>query len=216
MANKYKDEEGHFTTKENEGGPCHHNGGNSGGVEKRKDQIARKLAYGTELTDDDLAFVKENGMTSEEDLFDDDYDLEFDELDKMIKNAKNNGQSAQQALDTVSYDADIEPGTEEFNNLKEKVKKEFGLEEAIKNADDDVLDEQFGKDTPERKLVGAIKEEPDFDQEKYDRFTKSAGKFIESQGSDQDLDEMISDMRKDFSDEEIIKKLAMMFKGTIK
>lgn len=35
---------------------------------------------------------------------------------------------------------------------------DFGLEDAVKNADDDVLDEQFGKDTPERKLVGAIKE----------------------------------------------------------
>jgi len=53
-------------------------------------------------------------------------------------------------------------------------------------------------------------------QEKSDRFNNSVGRFIEGQGSDQELDEMLSDMRKDYSDEEIIKKLAMMFKGTIK
>lgn len=37
---------------------------------------------------------------------------------------------------------------------------ELDLQDAINIADDDVLDEQFGKDTPERKLVGAMKEQP--------------------------------------------------------
>lgn len=35
--------------------------------------------------------------------------------------------------------------------------KELGLEKAIKIADDDILDKEFGKDTPERKLAGVIK-----------------------------------------------------------
>ena len=33
------------------------------------------------------------------------------------------------------------------------------FKKVIKNADDDILDKHFGKDTPERKLVGAIKNE---------------------------------------------------------
>lgn len=54
------------------------------------------------------------------------------------------------------------------------------------------------------------------DEEKHQRLTKAVGRFIEGQGSDQELDEMIKDLRKDYPDEEIIRKLAMMFKGTIK
>lgn len=39
-------------------------------------------------------------------------------------------------------------------------KKDLTFEDAIKIADDEVLDDEFGKDTPERKLVGAIKGQP--------------------------------------------------------
>jgi len=42
-----------------------------------------------------------------------------------------------------------------FTNFGKKEKLTF--EKAVKNADNDVLDKQFGKDTPERKLAGAIK-----------------------------------------------------------
>ena len=45
-----------------------------------------------------------------------------DKMKELVANARKNGQSAQQALDTVSYDLGIEPGTEEFNKLKEIVK----------------------------------------------------------------------------------------------
>lgn len=48
-------------------------------------------------------------------------------------------------------------GEEIMDILRGKEKKELTFEGAVKNADDDVLDEQFGKDTPERKLVGAMK-----------------------------------------------------------
>lgn len=50
-------------------------------------------------------------------------------------------------------------GEEIMDILRSKEKKELTFEGAIKNADDDVLDEEFGKDTPERKLVGSIKED---------------------------------------------------------
>jgi len=170
----YKDEKGHFTNKENDGGPCHHDAGGSGSENKLDTKHGdtknapyvvnadgEKFAFDTER--EAKAFIDKNQNSFEKldfinQSFDDDYEEEFNDLDKMIENAKNNGQSAQQALDSVSYDADIEPGTEKFDELKQKVKKEFGLEEAVKNADDDVLDQEFGKDTPERKLMGAVKE----------------------------------------------------------
>ena len=50
-------------------------------------------------------------------------------------------------------------GEEIMDILRSKEKKELTFEGVVKNADDDVLDEQFGKDTPERKLVGAMKEQ---------------------------------------------------------
>lgn len=55
-------------------------------------------------------------------------------------------------------------------------------------------------------------------QAQHDSFTKTVGKFIDSNGSDQDLDEMVKELRRAFDgdDEAVIKKLAMMFKGTIK
>lgn len=53
-------------------------------------------------------------------------------------------------------------------------------------------------------------------EDKQHKLTSAVGKFIDSDGSDQELDEMVNELRKSFSDEEIIKKIAMMFKGTIK
>lgn len=61
------------------------------------------------------------------------------------------------------YEARIKPEVEKFKKQLDdagyKLKdKEYGLEDAIKNADGDVLDDYFGKDTSERKLAGAIKQ----------------------------------------------------------
>lgn len=41
--------------------------------------------------------------------------------------------------------------------MADQYKNPLDLSKAIQIADDDVLDSQFGKDTPERKLVGALK-----------------------------------------------------------
>ena len=43
------------------------------------------------------------------------------QMHAMIDNAKRNGQSPQQVLDSVSYDMDIEKGSEEYNRLKDLV-----------------------------------------------------------------------------------------------
>ena len=50
---------------------------------------------------------------------------------------------------------------ESLEEDKDMDKKELDLETAIKAADDEVLDGEFGKDTPERKLAGAIKAGPE-------------------------------------------------------
>ena len=53
----------------------------------------------------------------------------------------------------------------EDDKWRNKQKEKLTFEKAVKNADKDVLDNQFGKDTPERKLVGSIKEQ-DFNDPK--------------------------------------------------
>lgn len=40
------------------------------------------------------------------------------QMHSLVDNARKNGQSPQQVLDSVAYDMNIEPGTEEFNRLK--------------------------------------------------------------------------------------------------
>ena len=42
-------------------------------------------------------------------------------IGQAVQKARENGQSPQQIMDTVSYDMDIEPGSEEFNTLKSYV-----------------------------------------------------------------------------------------------
>lgn len=50
-----------------------------------------------------------------------------DRLTSTYENAKLKGQTPQQVLDTVSYDLDIQPGSEEFKKLKEMIKKDAKL-----------------------------------------------------------------------------------------
>ena len=50
-----------------------------------------------------------------------------DRLASTYENAKSKGQTPQQVLDTVSYDLDIQPGSEEFKKLKDMIKKDSKL-----------------------------------------------------------------------------------------
>ena len=61
----------------------------------------------------------------------------------------------QQAPDKITEDSKMADLMEEWEKVEDDDSKQ--LEKAIKNADKEVLDEQFGKDTPEGKLVSAMK-----------------------------------------------------------
>lgn len=50
-----------------------------------------------------------------------------DRLTSTYENAKSKGQTPQQVLDTVSYDLDIQPGSEEFKKLKNMIRKDAKL-----------------------------------------------------------------------------------------
>lgn len=51
---------------------------------------------------------------------------------------------------------DVKLGTVDWNDLDDD--DDVLFKKVIKNTDDDILDKHFGKDTPERKLVGAVKD----------------------------------------------------------
>lgn len=111
MGNKYKDDHGHFTSKENDGGPCHHDeGGDDRGVSKESwnkfskktdeweksdeakkshDKAQRRIDYIKDLkskgVDQDEAIEKANRIY-DEGGFDDDYDEEFEDEDNDIDN----------------------------------------------------------------------------------------------------------------------------------
>jgi len=51
---------------------------------------------------------------------------------------------------------DVKLGTVDWNDLDDD--EDVLFKKVIKNTDDDILDKHFGKDTPERKLVGAVKD----------------------------------------------------------
>ena len=213
MANMYKDEQGHWTTKENAGGPCYHKIGKQGnkfqavgtkgeredideetvklfrdnGVEDEEfdsgdDEIEEVIARGSkseepfdedeeptskkvkiadremtleewtnkmknasdkELAREFMLIHASNFNMSENEMEEylkehfDEHKSTVDEMNKRtmrssnitraIENARKNGQDPQTVLDTVSYDFDIEPGSEEYNKLKEEVLRDAKL-----------------------------------------------------------------------------------------
>lgn len=96
MANKYKDEHGHWTSKENDGGPCKHDGAGikkSYYTNKNGDKSEFYVNKEGKLTNGALKFDSEKDLNdymskygfskeSDSDAFDDDFDEEFDALDK--------------------------------------------------------------------------------------------------------------------------------------
>lgn len=73
MANMYKDEAGHWTTKENDGGPCYHKIGKKG----NKYHALGTNGESEELDEASLKLFRDNNV--EEEAFDDDYEAEFNE-----------------------------------------------------------------------------------------------------------------------------------------
>lgn len=147
------------------------------------------------------------------DAFDDNYEEEFKEPTKnQIKNIKK---------EALTYEGEDSPDIAWLqNNYNVEITHTDSNGYSVTGEPEDV--KRFFNDHNLGDYGNSIEEDAfdddyksDF-EEKHNRFNNNVGKFISGQGSDQELNEMISDLRKDYSDEEIIKKLAMMFKGTIK
>lgn len=131
--------------------------------------------------------------------FDDDYEEEFNEpspedekqyIDKVMADIAD--ASDKKAFEYVSDNIDklTEAGliTDETSDrlmdaLNRKIDEvnndDEDLIKAINAADDDVLDEQFGKDTPERKLAGAMKNQPTGEATSDDEWNKRHQEFLE-------------------------------------
>ncbi len=168
-----RDDHGHVIgNDEVDGQECKHASGQADKVEDQK--------YNKEMQ------AAQNQNADMREAFDDDYEEEFNEpspedekqyVDKCMEDiAKaSNKKAFEYVADNIDEleDAGLisgETADRLYNELDKKIdesgermplfntKKGLSLEDAINMADDDVLDEQFGKDTPERKLAGAIKE----------------------------------------------------------
>ena len=123
---------------------------------------------------------------ADDDVLDDYFGKDTSErkLAAMIKNAKNNGQSAQQALDSVSYDADLEPGSDEFNKLKDMVKKEYdnksksmaAPKKDIVQKVNEMKDEFYGIDDKEKEAIINDLDNRDIARDKVQR---NASKFAD-------------------------------------
>lgn len=159
--NMKRDDHGHVIgNDEVDGQKCKHVAGS--GSETGSKELDNQL--------DNERYRAAEKYAEEQAAFDDDYEEEFNEPDEA--KGPYNEVDFNWVKDHIEDNPDIN-GKELVEHVKEKFgdinpedeqkikelvnNKEFSLEDAINMADDDVLDEQFGKDTPERKLAGAIK-----------------------------------------------------------
>jgi len=110
----------------------------------------------------------------------------------------------------TSLEKSIDAEDDKWRN-KQKEKEKLTFEKVIKSADDDTLDEEFGKDTPERKLVGAIKEQDFNDPKERESLKEEEKEFNAPQKHDYsqifDEDYQRSYGIPNFSDENDVKKL---------
>ncbi len=211
-----RDDHGHVIgNDEVDGQECKHGAGKSTAPEQKlmKNKNIRDAVVEDTLKDTN---VNQNAIkTLMDGAFDDDYEEEFNEpspqderqyVDKCMADIAK--AADKKAFEYVSGNIDdlteagliseetsdrlyaaLDKKIDEVNNDIDK-----DLMDAINMADDDVLDEQFGKDTPERKLVGAIKQPQ----------PKQKVKDINGMSYPVDQDGNISDDNK-FSDENAMK-----------
>lgn len=174
--NRKRDDHGHVIgNDETDGQECKHTtGGDSVKGETQKDGKSFK-------TQGEKRPLNDAGEVVDESLdFDADYEEEFEDkpseederqyVDKVMSDIAD--ASDKKAFEYVSDNIDelteaglISDETSDrlYNALDKKIDEvnndiNKDLMDAINMADDDILDEQFGKDTPERKLAGAMKE----------------------------------------------------------
>lgn len=167
MANKYKDEKGHWTNKENDGGPCHHD---EGGAAKQ-DFLKRNNAAPNSPLAEGISKANEDRL---KESFDDDYDEEFNEPDE-----------ARGPYDEV-----------DFNKVKDVIDDQFGGPEGnpSKKQVEEVVFDRFNNINPEdeAKIKEMISEKFNktnnikYDKEDAEKF-KNAGFDV---ASEEEVDEI--------------------------
>lgn len=142
----YHDEEGHFTSKENDGGPCHHEGDHKeyrvgttdgdtfeGTIKAKSPEEAERLAqqrypgHGDELTID---------------AFDDDYDEEFEDFHKSYEEVFTDNDTKQIEKYAEHYGVDAGELKDRIHqNALDKMRQGDSVTNAKNDAMEEVLDE---------------------------------------------------------------------------
>jgi len=195
MANKYKDENGHWTTKENDGGPCHHNGGDKSQDNSERENLRKEVEHKlkTEGNTSDVrlmaerrGFKIENGKVVEDlksqamadratggtgDAFDDDYEEEFNAYDdKVYEELKTKKSAIETDGDQMDFDVRLEEALEDGKITEEQYNELSGNDEynreMAKAQEENAMESMTAED--EKKS----EEEPTQDEEKnmYKRF----------------------------------------------
>ena len=157
MANKYKDENGHWTTKENDGGPCHHESGSDKIDTKHGD--TKNAAFKVKADGEEFAFDTKSDRDSwkernkysfdkieDIDAFDDDYEEEFEEKPAPIEGDKFSVEGRQFQVTKVDRDGkhivakDLKTG-EEFDWTKDALLNDESFE--FESVFDDESQEEY-------------------------------------------------------------------------
>lgn len=156
IGNPYKDEKGHWTTKENDGGPCKHEGGNSGGMSEHEKKLMANKGIRDAVVDDNVKGKNEGIKTLLDDDFDNDYESDFEDSDHMydLYGMVDEWMSQQPGYDSLNDDEQSEFVTnvvdvlmQEENETGEKYQdvNEINLVELIDATDNDFLRETGNK-----------------------------------------------------------------------
>ena len=120
----YQDEKGHFTTRENDGGPCNHESPDGEPKAKKTIRGGRYLIGDREVTRDE--WDAHDGPDEEMDATtDEDFEL-FDEYELSTK------EGLEKAEEFVAKNGVTDPyalSNEEFNALAKKAQEEFGIKD---------------------------------------------------------------------------------------
>jgi len=140
MANVYKDENGHFTNKENNGGPCHHKRINGGKYEKSEDggktwaPLKDRKEY-DEYEAEDFDF----DLNEEDDFgFDEDAHMDYEEI-------FTDNDTAQIERYAKHYGVDVE---ELKDNIHQNALDRIRQGDSVTNAKNDAMEEELDRLEP--------------------------------------------------------------------
>lgn len=93
---------------------------------------------------------------------------QIEKMQQLVENAKKNGQTPQQVLDSVSYDLDIEPGSNEFKTLRDYVMKDATLNKETGSYEYNAKNNQSQINADEFRKFGMNKYADSLEKEKSD------------------------------------------------